>query len=189
MVKALNVMNEEMTNGIKIHIRGEEIDLNEIDPKELEAMLDELTDEEADAINDEIVAQIGQDTMDAIVAEVEAEKGLVKDDGAKQSAKDDKDDDDRLEPIMLDVPLGLTHDLEMLDKGINEASYLSGRYTAYVNAGMSSKQAYELIVMQLKHEHEELMFEKQAKVQLEIKEKDIKMALQLNGLKNILNED
>ena len=32
MVKALNVMNEEMTNGIKIHIRGEEIDLNEIDP-------------------------------------------------------------------------------------------------------------------------------------------------------------
>ena len=30
MVKALNVMNEEMTNGIKIHIRGEEIDLNEI---------------------------------------------------------------------------------------------------------------------------------------------------------------
>ena len=100
-----------------------------------------------------------------------------------------KDDDDRLEPIMLDVPLGLTHDLEMLDKGINEASYLSGRYTAFVNAGMSSKQAYELIVMQLKHEHEELMFEKQAKVQLEIKEKDIKMALQLNGLKNILNED
>ena len=178
MVKALNVMNEEMTNGIKIHIRGEEIDLNEIDPRELEAMLDELTDEEADAINDEIVAQIGQDTMDAIVAEV-----------AKPSAKDDKDDDDRLEPIMLDVPLGLTHDLEMLDKGINEASYLSGRYTAYVNAGMSSKQAYELIVMQLKHEHEELMFEKQAKVQLEIKEKDIKMALQLNGLKNILNED
>ena len=177
MVKALNVMNEEMTNGIKIHIRGEEIDLNEIDPKELEAMLDELTDEEADAINDEIVAQIGQDTMDAIVAEVEAEKGLG------------KDDDDRLEPIMLDVPLGLTHDLEMLDKGINEASYLSGRYTAYVNAGMSSKQAYELIVMQLKHEHEELMFEKQAKVQLEIKERDIKMALQLNGLKNILNED
>ena len=189
MVKALNVMNEEMTNGIKIHIRGEEIDLNEIDPKELEAMLDELTDEEADAINDEIVAQIGQDTMDAIVAEVEAEKGLGKDDGAKPSAKDDKDDDDRLEPIMLDVPLGLTHDLEMLDKGINEASYLSGRYTAYVNAGMSSKQAYELIVMQLKHEHDEVMFEKQAKLQKEIKEKDIKMALQLNGLKNILNED
>ena len=188
MVKALNVMNEEMTNGIKIHIRGEEIDLNEIDPKELEAMLDELTDEEADAINDEIVAQIGQDTMDAIVAEVEAEKGLGKDEGAKPSAKDDKDED-RLDPIMLDVPVGLTHDLEMLDKGINEASYLSGRYTAFVNAGMSSKQAYELIVMQLKQEHEEAMFEKQAKVQLEIKEKDIKMALQLNGLKNILNED
>ena len=33
------------------------------------------------------------------------------------------------------------------------------------------------------------MFEKQAKLQKEIKEKDIKMALQLNGLKNILNED
>ena len=188
MVKVLNVMNEEMTNGIKIHIRGEEIDLNEIDPKELEAMLDELTDEEADAINDEIVAQIGQDTMDAIVAEVEAEKGLGKDEGAKPSAKDDKDDD-RLEPIMLDVPVGLTHDLEMLDKGINEASYLSGRYTAYVNAGMSSKQAYDLIVMQLKHEHEELMFEKQAKVQLEIKAKDAELTLQMNAFKQIMSED
>lgn len=184
----VNTLKEIETNGIKIHIRGEEIDLNEIDPKELEAMLDELTDEEADAINDEIVAQIGQDTMDAIIAEVEGEKGLVKEEGAKPS-KDDKDDDDRLDPIMLDVPVGLTHDLEQLDKGINEASYLSGRYTAYVNAGMSSKQAYELLVMQLKHEHEEVMFEKQAKVQLEIKERDIKMALQLNGLKNILSED
>lgn len=189
MVKALNVMNEEMTNGIKIHIRGEEIDLNEIDPKELEAMLDELTDEEADAINDEIVAQIGQDTMDAIVAEVEAEKGLGKDEGAKPSAKDDKDDDDRLDPIMLDVPVGLTHDLEMLDKGINEASYLSGRYTAYVNAGMSSKQAYDLIVMQLKQEHEEAMFEKQAKLQKEIKAKDAELTLQMNAFKHIMSED
>ena len=34
-------------NGIKVHIKGVEYDLNEIHPDDLARMMDELTDEEA----------------------------------------------------------------------------------------------------------------------------------------------
>ena len=171
-------------NGIKIHVRGKEIDLNEINPKDLEAMLDELTDEEADAINDEIVAQIGQEQMDAIVAEVmEAE-----DDEPIHQVGDCKDEP-VVDPIFLDVPVGLTHDLEELADGINDASYFSGQFTAYVNSGMTVKQAYDLVVMQLRHAQDLEMFDKQAQLQRDIKEKEVKMQLQINGLKQLLTEE
>lgn len=186
MVKTLNKVNEVATNGIKIHIRGKEIDLQEIEPKELEAMLDEVTDEEAEAINEEIIEQIGQDAMNEIIDELEGYNSQYSKEGC---CEDYEEDCDRLDPIILDVPVGLTHDLNELDKGINNASYLSGRYTAFVNVGMSSKQAYDLVVMELRQKHEEAMFNKQADLQKEIKKQEMDLALQMNAFKQIISEE
>ena len=54
---------------------------------------------------------------------------------------------------------------------------------------MTVKQAYDLVVMQLRHAQDLEMFDKQAQLQRDIKEKEVKMQLQINGLKQLLTEE
>ena len=77
----------------------------------------------------------------------------------------------------------LTHDPYELQVGIKQASYIAGQFTALVNVGLSDKQAFDLIMTQLKHELDVDMFERQAEVQKEIESQKIKLQLQINGLK------
>lgn len=176
-------------NGIKVHIKGVEYDLNEVNPDDLARMMDELTDEEAEAIAQEVQDQLGVEDLAKFVEELDAEEELLK--GESKPLQDNSKATINLDPIILAVPDDgmLTHDPYELQVGIKQASYIAGQFTALVNVGLSDKQAFDLIMTQLKHELDVDMFERQAEVQKEIEGQKIKLQLQINGLKQILDED
>lgn len=176
-------------NGIKVHIKGVEYDLNEVNPDELARMMDELTDEEAEAVAQEVQDQLGVEDLTKFVEELDAEEELLK--GESKPLQDNSKAMINLDPIILAVPDDgmLTHDPYELQVGIKQASYIAGQFTALVNVGLSDKQAFDLIMTQLKHELDVDMFERQAEVQKEIESQKIKLQLQINGLKQILDED
>lgn len=176
-------------NGIKVHIKGVEYDLNEIHPDDLARMMDELTDEEAEAVAQEVQEQLGVEDLAKFVEELDAEEELLR--GESKPLQDNSKATINLDPIILAVPDDgmFTHDPYELQAGIKQASYVAGQFTALVNAGLSDKQAFDLIMTQLKHELDVDMFERQAEVQKEIEGQKIKLQLQINGLKQILDED
>ena len=176
-------------NGIKVHIKGVEYDLNEVNPDDLARMMDELTDEEAEAVAQEVQDQLGVEDLAKFVEELDAEEELLK--GESKPLQDNSKATINLDPIILAVPDDgmLTHDTYEIQLGIKQASYIAGQFTALVNAGLSDKQAFDLIMTQLKHELDVDMFERQAEVQKEIEGQKIKLQLQINGLKQILDED
>ena len=176
-------------NGIKVHIKGVEYDLNEIHPDDLARMMDELTDEEAEAVAQEVQEQLGVEDLAKFVEELDAEEELLR--GESKPLQDNSKATINLDPIILAVPDDgmFTHDLYELQVGIKQASYIAGQFTALVNAGLSDKQAFDLIMTQLKHDLDVDMFERQAEVQKEIEGQKIKLQLQINGLKQILDED
>ena len=176
-------------NGIKVHIKGVEYDLNEVNPDDLARMMDELTDEEAEAVAQEVQDQLGVEDLAKFVEELDAEEELLK--GESKPLQDSSKATINLDPIILAVPDDgmLTHDPYELQVGIKQASYIAGQFTALVNVGLSDKQAFDLIMTQLKHELDVDMFERQAEVQKEIEGQKIKLQLQINGLKQILDED
>lgn len=176
-------------NGIKVHIKGVEYDLNEIHPDDLARMMDELTDEEAEAVAQEVQEQLGVEDLAKFVEELDAEEELLR--GESKPLQDNSKATINLDPIILAVPDDgmFTHDPYELQAGIKQASYVAGQFTALVNAGLSDKQAFDLIMTQLKHELDVDMFERQAEVQKEIEGQKIKLQLQIQGLKHILEED
>ena len=177
-------------NGIKVHIKGVEYDLNEIDPDELAKMMDELTDEEAEAVAKEVQDQLGVDDLAQLVAEVEEEERSLRGE-APQPKEDNSKASINLDPIILAVPDDgcVTHDLVEFQEGIAQASYIAGQFTALINAGLSDKQAFDLIMTQLKHAQDVEMFEHQAVAQKELEAQKIKLQLQIQGLKHVLEED
>lgn len=176
-------------NGIKVHIKGVEYDLNEIHPDDLARMMDELTDEEAEAVAQEVQEQLGVEDLAKFVEELDAEEELLR--GESKPLQDNSKATINLDPIILAVPDDgmFTHDPYELQAGIKQASYVAGQFTALVNAGLSDKQAFDLIMTQLKHELDVDMFERQAEVQKELEGQKIKLQLQIQGLKHILEED
>ena len=177
-------------NGIKVHIKGVEYDLNEVNPDELARMMDELTDEECEAVAKEVQEQLGVEDLAKFVEELDAEEAMLR--GEDKPALDNsKQNSINLDPIILAVPDDgvLTHDPYEFQLGIKQASYVAGQFTALVNAGLSDKQAYDLIMAQLKHDLDVDMFERQAEVQKELEGQKIKLQLQIQGLKHILEED
>lgn len=176
-------------NGIKVHIKGVEYDLNEIHPDDLARMMDELTDEEAEAVAQEVQDQLGVEDLAKFVEELDAEEELLR--GEVKPLQDNSKATINLDPIILAVPDDgmFTHDPYELQAGIKQASYIAGQFTALVNAGLNDKQAFDLIMTQLKHELDVDMFERQAEVQKEIEGQKIKLQLQIQGLKHILEED
>ena len=182
--------DKEITNGIKIHIRGEELDLNEVDPEYLADLMDEISDEEAEAIEDEIRQQLSPEQNKALDEQLAVlGEELKEEEEVKPS--NDKDDSIKLPPIYLAVPADgeINHDIPKLMKGIEKGSETVGFFTALVNGGMTGKQAYDLIMTQMKYSHEIVMLEKQAEVQKEMKARELEVQLQIQGLKQLLSED
>ena len=130
-------------NGIKVHIKGVEYDLNEVNPDDLARMMDELTEEEAEAVAQEVQDQLGVEDLAKFVEELDAEEELLR--GESKPLQDNSKATINLDPIILAVPDDgmLTHDPYELQVGIKQASYIAGQFTALVNAGLSDKQAFD----------------------------------------------
>ena len=74
------------------------------------------------------------------------------------------------------------------DKAIKytDATYVldaDGKYLAYVNAGLTNEQAYELITIEAKREHELTIAEKQ----LELERIKVEAQMRAGGIKQLLN--
>lgn len=170
------------TEGVKIRIKGKEVDLETIDEQELDALMEGATDEECLAIIEDMYAQLGEDKMEALMESLETE------------VEDDEDGDEdlgepTLNPILLPSPSDMEYSDNDFESGIDDASYYSGQFTAFLNCGMTKQQAFELVGMQLRHELDMEMFEQQARLQRALKDKDVKLQSQIGALNQLLTQE
>ena len=89
-----------------------------------------------------------------------------------------------LDPIkFVDLNDVFAYDPELVTAGIDEVSIEVGKYLAYVNAGLTNEQAYELITIESKRQHELEMANKQ----LELERIKVEAQLRAGGVKQLLN--
>ena len=89
-----------------------------------------------------------------------------------------------LDPIkFVDLNDVFAYDPELVTAGIDEVSVEVGKYLAYVNAGLTNEQAYELITIESKRQHELEMANKQ----LELERIKVEAQMRAGGVKQLLN--
>ena len=89
-----------------------------------------------------------------------------------------------LDPIkFVDLNDVFAYDPELVTAGIDEVSIEVGKYLAYVNAGLTNEQAYELITVESKRQHELEMANKQ----LELERIKVEAQMRAGGIKQLLN--
>ena len=89
-----------------------------------------------------------------------------------------------LDPIkFVDLNDVFAYDPELITAGIDEVSIEVGKYLAYVNAGLTNEQAYELITIEAKRQHELEMANKQ----LELERIKVEAQMRAGGIKQLLN--
>jgi hypothetical protein len=89
-----------------------------------------------------------------------------------------------LDPIkFVDLNDVFAYDPELITAGVDEVSIEVGKYLAYVNAGLTNEQAYELITIESKRQHELEMANKQ----LELERIKVEAQLRAGGIKQLLN--
>lgn len=89
-----------------------------------------------------------------------------------------------LDPIkFVDLNDVFAYDPELVTAGIDEVSIEVGKYLAYVNAGLTNEQAYELITIESKRQHELEMANKQ----LELERIKVEAQMRAGGVKQLLN--
>ena len=89
-----------------------------------------------------------------------------------------------LDPIkFVDLNDVFAYDPELVTAGIDEVSVEVGKYLAYVNAGLTNEQAYELITIESKRQHELEMANKQ----LELERIKVEAQMRTGAVKQLLN--
>ena len=89
-----------------------------------------------------------------------------------------------LDPIkFVDLNDVFAYDPELVTAGIDEVSVEVGKYLAYVNAGLTNEQAYELITIESKRQHELEMANKQ----LELERIKVEAQMRAGAVKQLLN--
>lgn len=185
-------------NGVVVVIRGQEVDLGELTYNEFSELMNSLTDDEIQDVLDQIVEEVGEEgfmkfivNLQTLVEEelAEEEGGNVREERQPQreerpKASQGKQQPAILEPVRFVDMNGLFgYDPELVTQGIDEVSIQVGKYMAFVNAGLTNEQAYELITIEAKRAHELAMADKQLELE------QIKADNQLRGasVKQILN--
>lgn len=188
---------------VVVTIRGEEVNLGDLTYNEFSELMNNLSDEEIQEVLDQIVEEVGEEGFMKFIVnlqtlveeelteeelaeleELEKAKPAKKEEDKKQQQKQEKQRPVILEPIrMVDMNDYFMYDADLVSQGIDEVSVQVGKYMAFVNAGLTNEQAYELITIEAKRAHELAMADKQ--LQLE----QIKADNQLRGasVKQILN--
>lgn len=89
-----------------------------------------------------------------------------------------------LDPIkFVDMNNFFNYNPDLVGIGIDEVSIEVGKYLAYVNAGLTNEQAYELITIESKRQHELEMANKQ----LELERIKVEAQMRAGGVKQLLN--
>ena len=186
---------------VVVVIRGEEVNLGELTYNEFSEIMNALEDDEIQEVLDQIVEAVGEEGFMKFIVNlqtlVEEELGEELDEDEKievkerpQVSKEERSKPQgKPQPVILD-PIKFVDmngyfalNPELVAEGIDEVSVQVGKYMAFVNAGLTNEQAYELITIEAKRAHELAMANKQLELE------QIKADNQLRGasVKQILN--
>jgi hypothetical protein len=200
MVIMLNA-NSKMAefNGVVVVIRGQEVDLSDLTYNEFSELMNSLTDDEIQEVLDQIVEEVGEEAFMKFIVNLQtlaAEEELAEEEGDSVREKRQPQREERprspqgkqqapvLDPVrFVDMNDFFSYDPEIVVRGIDSVSEQVGKYMAFVNAGLTNEQAYELITIEAKRAHELAMADKQLELE------QIKADNHLRGasVKQILN--
>ena len=199
-------------DGVVVVIRGEEVVLSDLTYNEFSIIMNNLEDDEIANVFDQIVDQAGEEAflkfilhLQELAEEVMEEEGLDPKQLKPIDIKDAKELEEDLKPVpqqkeqpkpaqkqkapvldpvkFVDMNDVFGYDPELLAAGIDEVTIQVGKYLAYVNAGLTNEQAYELITIEAKREHELTIAEKQ----LELERIKVEAQMRAGGIKQLLN--
>lgn len=190
-------VNDKMVElkDVVVTINGEEVNLGELSYLEFSELMEGLDDEQAQDVLTQIVEKVGPEKFLVFLSKVEelaeldeeeeieaGEEVKVKD--KKEAEKEpDKAKQEVLPPVrFVDMNDFYSYDPELVVQGIDSVSNKVGQYLAFVNAGMTPAQAYELITIEDKRKHELAMAEKQ----LELRKLESELQMRLSGVKQLL---
>ena len=190
-------VNDKMVElkDVVVTIDGEEVNLGELSYLEFSELMEGLDDEQAQDVLTQIVEKVGPEKFLVFLSKVEelaeldeeeeieaGEEIKVKD--KKEAEKEpDKAKQEVLPPVrFVDMNDFYSYDPELVVQGIDSVSNKVGQYLAFVNAGMSPAQAFELITIEDKRKHELAMAEKQ----LELRKLESELQMRLSGVKQLL---
>ena len=190
-------VNDKMVElkDVVVTIDGEEVNLGELSYLEFSELMESLDDEQAQDVLTQIVEKVGPEKFLVFLSKVEelaeldeeeeieaGEEIKVKD--KKEAEKEpDKAKQEVLPPVrFVDMNDFYSYDPELVVQGIDSVSNKVGQYLAFVNAGMTPAQAFELITIEDKRKHELAMVEKQ----LELRKLESELQMRLSGVKQLL---
>lgn len=190
-------VNDKMVElkDVVVTINGEEVNLGELSYLEFSELMEGLDDEQAQDVLTQIVEKVGPEKFLVFLSKVEelaeldeeeeieaGEEVKVKD--KKEAEKEpDKAKQEVLPPVrFVDMNDFYSYDPELVVQGIDSVSNKVGQYLAFVNAGMTPAQAFELITIEDKRKHELAMAEKQ----LELRKLESELQMRLSGVKQLL---
>ena len=190
-------VNDKMVElkDVVVTINGEEVNLGELSYLELSELMEGLDEEQAQDVLTQIVEKVGPEKFLVFLskveelAELDEEEGIevgeeVKVKDKKEAEKEpDKAKQEVLPPVrFVDMNDFYSYDPELVVQGIDSVSNKVGQYLAFINAGMSPAQAFELITIEDKRKHELAMAEKQ----LELRKLESELQMRLSGVKQLL---
>ena len=191
-------VNDKMVElkDVVVTINGEEVNLGELSYLEFSELMEGLDEEQAQDVLTQIVEKVGPEKFLVFLSKVEElaeldEEGEEIEVEAEDKTKDkkekekepDKAKQEVLPPVrFVDMNDFYSYDPELVVQGIDSVSNKVGQYLAFVNAGMSPAQAFELITIEDKRKHELAMAEKQ----LELRKLESELQMRLSGVKQLL---
>ena len=190
-------VNDKMVElkDVVVTINGEEVNLGELSYLEFSELMEGLDEEQAQDVLTQIVEKVGPEKFLVFLskveelAELDEEEGIevgeeVKAKDKKEAEKEpDKAKQEVLPPVrFVDMNDFYSYDPELVVQGIDSVSNKVGQYLAFVNAGMTPAQAFELITIEDKRKHELAMAEKQ----LELRKLESELQMRLSGVKQLL---
>lgn len=190
-------VNDKMVElkDVVVTINGEEVNLGELSYLEFSELMEGLDDEQAQDVLTQIVEKVGPEKFLVFLskveelAELDEEEGIeageeIKVKDKKEAEKEpDKAKQEVLPPVrFVDMNDFYSYDPELVVQGIDSVSNKVGQYLAFVNAGMTPAQAFELITIEDKRKHELAMVEKQ----LELRKLESELQMRLSGVKQLL---
>ena len=186
---------------VVVVIRGEEVNLGELSYNEFSELMNNLTDDEIQEVLDQIVEAVGEEGFMKFIVnlqtlveeelgeELEEDERIHVQERPQAKEREPQKPQGKQQPVILD-PIKFVDmngyfalNPELVAEGIDEVSAQVGKYMAFVNAGLTNEQAYELITIEAKRAHELAMADKQLELE------QIKAETQLRGasVKQILN--
>ena len=186
---------------VVVVIRGEEVNLGELSYNEFSELMNSLTDDEIQEVLDQIVEAVGEEGFMKFIVnlqtlveeelgeELEEDERIHVQERPQAKEREPQKPQGKQQPVILD-PIKFVDmngyfalNPELVAEGIDEVSAQVGKYMAFVNAGLTNEQAYELITIEAKRAHELAMADKQLELE------QIKAETQLRGasVKQILN--